>query len=92
MTTAFIIRPFGQKTARINGVEIQIDFDRVEQELLHPALSQMGITGRTTGEIVESGNIRDDMFALLLTRDMVIADVTIHNAKRYSTRERSTHR
>ena len=80
MTTAFIVRPFGKKTARVNGAELQIDFDRVEQELLHPVLTRLGITGRTTGEIVESGNIRDDMFALLLTRDLVIADVTIHNA------------
>ncbi|MBL8483394.1 MAG: hypothetical protein JNJ60_14440, partial [Rhodocyclaceae bacterium] len=51
---AFIVRPFGVK----NGV----DFDRVERELIMPALLKAGCTGGTTAEIVEAGNIRADMF------------------------------
>jgi hypothetical protein len=69
---AFIIRPFGKK----NG----IDFDRVERELIDPALKELNIGGRTTGEIARAGNIREDMFELLLTADLVIADISIHNA------------
>lgn len=69
---AFIIRPFGTK----NGV----DFDRVEAQLISPALEARGITGRTTGEIARQGNIREDMFQLLVTADIVIADISIHNA------------
>lgn len=69
---AFIVRPFGVK----NGV----DFDRVEHDLLDPALTKLEITGRTTGEIASAGNIRSDMFQLLLTADLVIADISVHNA------------
>ena len=36
----FIVRPFGTK----NG----IDFDRVERDLIRPAMGQAGFTGGTT--------------------------------------------
>jgi hypothetical protein len=69
---AFIVRPFGVKS--------DVDFDAVERLLIDPVLDRLGITGRTTGEIVSQGNIREDMFRLLLTADLVIADMSIHNA------------
>ena len=69
---AFIVRPFGVKGG--------IDFDRVERELIGPALDKLEITGRTTAEIIAQGNIQTDMFQLLLTADLVVADVSIHNA------------
>jgi hypothetical protein len=80
MTTAFIIRPFGKQKTRMRDQPIEIDFDKVERELIDPVLTRLGITGRTTGEIVEAGNIRDDMFRRLLTCELVIADLTVHNA------------
>ncbi len=86
---AFIVRPFGLKQ--------NIDFDAVERDLIAPALDALGITGRTTGEIVSQGNIREDMFRLLLTADLVVADLSIHNANvfyelgiRHSLREKWT--
>src|SRR3954452_9885628 len=86
---AFIIRPFGVKN--------DMDFDAVEKTLIGPALDRLGVTGRTTGEIVDQGNIRTDMFQMLLTADLVVADVSIHNANvfyelgvRHSLRERHT--
>ena len=69
---AFIIRPFGTKN--------DINFDEIAEKLIHPALDQLGVTGRETGEIVDQGNIRTDMFQMLLTADLVVADVSIHNA------------
>ena len=72
---AFIIRPFGTKN--------DINFDGVEQKLIDPALTRLGITGRTTMEIRRQGNIRLDMFQRLLTADLVIADISIHNANVY---------
>src|SRR5215467_10793703 len=69
---AFIVRPFGTQEG--------IDFERVERELIAPALQKCGIAGRTTGEITRQGNIREDMFRLLVISDLVIADVSIHNA------------
>jgi len=86
---AFIIRPFGTKS--------EINFDAVETSLIGPALDKLGVTGRTTGEIVGQGNIRTDMFQLLLTADLVVADLSIHNANvfyelgvRHSLRDRHT--
>ncbi len=69
---AFIVRPFGAKQ--------EIDFDLVEEQLIKPALAAAGISGDTTAAILKAGNIRADMFELLLCADLVIADVTIDNA------------
>jgi hypothetical protein len=86
---AFIVRPFGIKN--------DIDFDEVEAKLIDPALTRLGVTGRTTGEIIRQGNIREDMFQLLLTADLVVADLSIHNANafyelgvRHALRDRHT--
>ena len=83
----FIVRPFGIKIfARRDKnsgkliEEVYLDFDKVEAELIAPALQKLKITGGTTGKIFESGDIREDMFSLLLSSDIVIADITIHNA------------
>ena len=72
---AFIIRPFGTK----NG----IDFDRVEKELIRPALEKLKLSGGTTGEFIQQGNIRTDMFEQLLIADLVVADISIHNANAF---------
>jgi len=77
---AFIVRPFGVKT---DSKGSSIDFDRVEAELIGPALDCLRLTGRTTGEITEAGNIRLDMFQALVTADLVVADVSVQNANVY---------
>jgi tetratricopeptide (TPR) repeat protein len=74
---AFIIRPFGKKKD-LKGNEI--DFDQIAKDLIDPALTAIGAEGRETLDIVESGNIRVDMFRRLLTADLVVADLSIHNA------------
>jgi len=83
----FIVRPFGikqviKKTSipTDNPEVISFDFDRVENELIMSALNNLQLDGGTTGKIFESGEIREDMFSLLLLADMVIADISIHNA------------
>ena len=74
---AFFVRPFGVKEG--------IDFDEVERALIRPALERLrdqhdiAIDGGTTGEFIRQGNIREDMFRLLVTADLVVADVSIHN-------------
>jgi hypothetical protein len=77
MARAFVIRPFGVKKDTAGK---EIDFERVHRELIGPALQATGFSGDTTGEIVEPGNIREDMFSLILEADLVICDITIHNA------------
>jgi hypothetical protein len=75
---AFIVRPFGTKSPCQS--ERDIDFDRVESELIAPALSRLGLQGGTTIKFLEAGNIREDMFGELVRADLVVADVSVHNA------------
>ena len=72
MMNVFIVRPFGNK----NG----IDFDQIEKISFDPRWSRPGLTGGTTGQFIQQGNIRTDMFEQLLVADLVIADISIHNA------------
>ncbi len=94
MPRAFVIRPFGRKRDE-SGREI--DFEHVHDALITPALSLTDVSGGTTGDIVEPGNIRSDMFSAILAADLVICDITIHNANvfyelgiRHALRKRST--
>ncbi len=80
-THVFIVRPFGVKKGAKSG---EINFDQVEADIIAPVLDARPDTSwGTTGPIVESGNIRADMMDLLLTADLVIADISIHNANVY---------
>ncbi len=72
MARAFIVRPFGTK----NG----IDFEDVQKNLIAPALAACDIQGGTTAPFLQAGNIRTDMFQQLLVADLVVADISIHNA------------
>jgi hypothetical protein len=79
----FIVRPFGiKKVLKEEPGEppVEIDFEKVQSELIAPALEAVKIEGGTTGKIFEAGDIREDMFSLLLQAEIVIADITIHNA------------
>lgn len=89
---AFIIRPFGTKDVLLPGKEAVVDgakvrvsklmkvnFDEVHQELIGPALGRLHIAANTTEAVIEAGNIREDMFHLLMTADRVVADMTLHN-------------
>ncbi len=94
MARAFVIRPFGRK---MDSSGQEVDFERVHGELIGPALGEAGLGGGTTGEIVEPGNIREDMFALILEADLVVCDITVHNANvfyelgiRHALRKRRT--
>lgn len=62
---------------------VEVDFDVVQSKLLEPALLRLGIRGKTTSADVAAGNIREDMFNRLLTADLVLADVSIHNPNVY---------
>lgn len=93
--TAFIIRPFGKKPVdkiikevqregesakKFKVVEsVEINFEYIHEKLIKPALEASNIKGITTGAMLAGGNIREDMFHLLVTADLVIADVTLHN-------------
>jgi tetratricopeptide (TPR) repeat protein len=69
---AFIVRPFGTKGG--------INFDDVQKYLIAPALAALDVQGSTTEPFLQAGNIRADMFQHLLVADLVIADISVHNA------------
>jgi hypothetical protein len=86
MTKVFIVRPFGNRDVlkkdkvTANSSSVKFDFDKVEEELIKPAMAQLSLDGGTTGEVFEAGDIREDMFSDLLLADIVIADISIYNA------------
>lgn len=91
--SAFIIRPFGEKEVVLAGEEtvladgarartarlVKVDFDKIHRDLIEPALRKAKMTAHTTGIVLASGNIREDMFHFLMTADLVVADITLHN-------------
>lgn len=60
--------------------KVTIDFDALHECLIAPALARIPMVGQTTDAIMVAGNIREDMFHRLITADLVIADLTMHNA------------
>lgn len=77
MRRAFIVRPFETKEVSPGR---QVNFERIDQELISPALEELGIHGRTTADILSAGEIQGDMFERLVTAELVIADISIANA------------
>ena len=77
---AFVIRPFGQKNTSSGNL---IDFDQVHERLIAVALHKTGFTGGTTAEFIAQGSIHEDMFREIVIADLVIADVSIHNANAF---------
>jgi hypothetical protein len=85
MTSVFIVRPFGKKPVIVKGndgkdTSVDVDFNRVDEVLIQEALKRNGLKGETTEVIAEAGNIRLDMFQMLIAHDLVIADISIDNA------------
>ena len=69
---AFIVRPFGTQQG--------IDFNHVSDRLTRRYWKRLNIVGGTTEVIARARNIRVDMFERLALADIVIADISIHNA------------
>ncbi len=73
---AFIAMPFGAKS----GADGQlIDFNRIYDELLRPALEAAGFDVFRADQEPCAGDIRFDMFQELLVADLVVADLTLDN-------------
>lgn len=77
---AFVIRPFGVKPSNNNE---EIDFEDVHEKLIGPALRKIGLSGGTAGEFMHQGVIHEDMFREIVSADVVIADISMHNANAF---------
>lgn len=73
---AFIAMPFGTKP---DADGKPIDFNRVYEDLLKPALEAAGLEVFRADEEQRAGDIRTDMFQELLVADLVVADLTVDN-------------
>ena len=73
----FVIMPFGHKQAA-DGTDI--DFDRVYELLLRPAVEAAGLQAHRADMDRRGGSIHADMFQDLLLAEFVVADLTLDNA------------
>jgi len=90
---AFVVMPFGKEVAiswigKSNGAAsqrqpIMVNFDRVYDELLKPALEKAGCEAVRADSEIGAGDIRTDMFFELVTADVVVADLSIYNPNVY---------
>src|SRR5262245_62492544 len=85
MTSLFVVRPFGTKSVTVKDKEgkdakVEVDFDEADRLLIKAALAKNNLIGQTTGVITQAGNIRLDMFQMLIAYDLVIADISVDNA------------
>jgi hypothetical protein len=61
MTKVFIIRPFGKKRVTVPNVQgddtlVEVDFDKIDQDLIQAALDKNNLKGETTELIASAGN------------------------------------
>lgn len=73
---AFLAMPFGTKP---DADGKPVDFNRVYEDLLKPALEAAGLDVFRADEELRAGDIRTDMFQELLVADLVVADLTLDN-------------
>ncbi len=67
----FVAMPFGEKQG--------VDFNRVYQDYLKPALEAAGLEVFRADEELRAGSIHRDMFQELLLADLVVVDLSIDN-------------
>jgi len=67
----FVAMPFGMKEG--------INFNKVYDDFIKPALEEEGFDVFRADEETKAGNIRTDMFQELLLADLVVADLSIDN-------------
>jgi len=90
----FVLMPFGQKADGAGGV---VDFDRVYQELIAPAIGQADMEPLRADEEMTGGIIHKPMYERLILCEYAVADLTTANANvfyelgiRHAVREWST--
>src|SRR6516164_4366479 len=89
---AFVVMPFGKEvqipsTTHAIGLPPQkqprVNFDRIYDELIAPALNKVGCQPFRADSEVSAGDIRTDMFFELVTADVVVADLSTLNPNVY---------
>ncbi|MCU7618561.1 TRAFs-binding domain-containing protein [Chryseobacterium sp. PBS4-4] len=77
MKLCFVIMGYGKKTDPTLGKTY--DLDKTYHSIIKPAVENVGFTCVRSDEILESGMIDKNMYALLIHADLCIADITTFN-------------
>lgn len=73
----FVLMPFGEKT---DASGMKINFDAIYDELIHPAIEQVGLEPIRADEEKAGGMIHKPMFERLILCEYAVADLTTANA------------
>src|SRR4051812_16257442 len=76
----FVVMPFGRKTFFGPLGPITMDFDEVYDELIRPAVTELGWTVSRIDDLSAPGVISEQYLRRLFEASVVIADVTMPNA------------
>ncbi len=76
----FVVMPFGKRVLVEKGVEEQIDFDSIYNDLIRPAGHRIGWQVTRIDEVVRPGPISDQYLRRLFEAPVVIADVSMPNS------------
>lgn len=79
VTKCFVIMPYGTKPMR-DGSGRQYDFEKIYRVLIKRAISDAGLEAVRADERKGSSIIQTDMFKDLRDHDIVLADLSLHNA------------
>ena len=83
--SCFVIMPFGKKSAdnplwtEHDSIGKEIDFDAVYDEIIEPAITELGIDCTRCDEIAKSGSIHKTMITGIATADLAIVDLSTLN-------------
>jgi len=89
---AFVVMPFGKEVQIPSATHAfgllppkqpRVNFDRIYDELIAPALDKVGCQPFRADSEVSAGDIRTDMFFELVTADVVVADLSTLNPNVY---------
>lgn len=73
----FVIMGYGVKTDHTSGRVL--DLDKTYENIIKPAVEELGLECKRADEVRHSGNIDIPMYKYLLTADIVIADLSTYN-------------
>lgn len=77
MKTCFVSMPVGRKNSPASGASI--DFDRVYDELVVPAVSQAGLALRSWRDVAAGASIQKQALGDIISCDVMLVDVTTSN-------------
>lgn len=77
MKTCFVSMPVGRKSSPASGVIV--DFDRVYDELVVPAVNQAGLALRSWRDVAAGASIQKQALGDIISCDVMLVDVTTSN-------------